>query len=70
MISRFENNLLGSREVKGLYSEESGGKELDGKGSSLELRPRERGGSKDQSEIDSADGLKQSRLKIRGRAQS
>ena len=50
MISRFENNLLGSREVKGLYSEESGGKELDGKGSSLELRPRERGGSKDQSD--------------------
>ena len=42
MISRFENNLLGSREVEGLYSEESGEKELDGKGSSLELRPRER----------------------------
>ena len=53
MISRFENNLLGSREVKGLYSEESGGKELDGKGSSLELRPRERGGLKDQSEWNS-----------------
>ena len=35
-------SLLGSREVEGLYSEESGEKELDGKGSSLELRPRER----------------------------
>ena len=48
-ISGFEKNLLGSREVEGLYSEESGEKELGGKGSSLELRPRE-GGSKDQSE--------------------
>ena len=42
MISGFEKNLLGSREVEGLYSEESGEKELGGKGSSLELRPRER----------------------------
>ena len=42
MISGFENNLLGSREVEGLYSEESGEKELGGKGSSLELRPSER----------------------------
>ena len=43
MISGFEKNLLGNRGVGGLYSEESGGKELSGKGSSLKLRPRERG---------------------------
>ena len=42
MISGFEKNLLGNRGVEGLYSEESGEKELGGKGSSLELRPRER----------------------------
>ena len=37
MISGFEKNLLGSRGVEGLYSEESGEKELDGKGSSFWL---------------------------------
>ena len=42
MISGFEKNLVGSRGVEGLYSEDSGEKELGGKGSSLELRPRER----------------------------
>ena len=42
MISGFEKNLLGNRGVGGLYSEESGGKELSRKESSLKLRP-ERG---------------------------
>ena len=41
MYSGFEKNLLGNRGVGGLYSEESGEKELSGKGSSLKLRPRE-----------------------------
>ena len=49
MISGFENNSLGSREVERLLLEESGGKALSGKGSSLELRPWLEGGSKDPS---------------------
>ena len=50
MISGFEKNLLGNRGVGGLYSEESGGKELSGKGSSLKLSPERGGGLKDQSD--------------------
>ena len=46
VISGFEKNLLGNRGVEGLYSEESGGKELGGKGSSLELCPRKREGQR------------------------
>ena len=51
MISGFETNSLGSREVELLHLVESGGKALSGKGSSLELRPRLEGGSKDLSDI-------------------
>ena len=50
VISGFEKNSLGSREVERLHSEESGGKALSGKGSSLELHPRLEGGSKDLSD--------------------
>ena len=49
MISGFENNSLGSREVEHLLLDESGGKALSGKGSSLELHPRLEGGSNDPS---------------------
>ena len=38
MISGFEKKTLGSREVEHLHSEESGGKGLNGKGSSLKLQ--------------------------------
>ena len=49
VISGFEKNALERREVEGLHSEESGGKELSGKRSSLKLHPPERGGGlKDQ----------------------
>ena len=43
LISGFKNNLLGNRGVGGLYSRESGGKELNRKGSILKLHHRERG---------------------------
>ena len=44
MISGFEKNALGRKEVEGFHSEESGGKELSKKESSLKPRPPERGG--------------------------
>ena len=48
VISGFEKNSLG-REVQRLLLEESGGKALSGKGSSLEVHSRLEGGSKDLS---------------------
>ena len=55
MISGFENNSLGSREVERLLLEESGGKAHSGKESSLELHPLE-GGSKDLSATHARQG--------------
>ena len=43
MISGFEKNLLGNRGVGGLYSEESGGKELSKNGIQPEAAPQGEG---------------------------
>ena len=49
MIRGSEKEISGKQKKRFLHSEESGGKKLSRKGSSLELRPLSEGDSKDQS---------------------